>query len=221
MTINRRTIFLNLWLAIIPFSLTGEDARVETVEGFIHPESSESVREILESEGYRILRSNGETLCEIWLRDSIPTQINSDVLGAIYPQLAKSIFVGVLTFPKEGSDCRGQSIKAGTYTLRYELLPEDGNHMGAAPTRDFLLLTPVAIDSVVEAIYDFEALTNLSTRASETNHPASFNMVYPESEENLPFVLETFEGHIIFTGKFRTHSGKPLVFALTLEGETE
>jgi len=217
----KRNIFLNLWVLIFPMTLCGNDIKVETIDGFSFPKASKSVQNSLEPEGYRVLRDNGDVLCEIWLRDSIPTQTETGELGAVYPQLSKSILVGVLSFPNGGGDCQGQSIKQGTYTLRYELLPNDGNHMGAAPTRDFLLLSPVTIDSIVESHYTFDELTTMSKEASGTTHPASFNMIYPESEEDLPMVIKTFEGYIVFIAPLKTQAGDRLIIALIVEGETE
>ena len=78
---------------------------------------------------------------------------DKDVPGALYPKLAASAFVGIVRLPQGMSDYRGQSIPAGTYTLRYELLPQDGNHMGVAPNPDFLLASPVADDSRPEQLY--------------------------------------------------------------------
>src|SRR5512135_1927940 len=105
-----------------------------------------AVRNALEATGYRVLRADGTPLCEIWLRKSLPASSGKAVEGANYTELAESEFVGVISFPNGGKDFRGQAVKAGAYGLRYELLPNDGNHLGVAPARDFLLLTPLAAD---------------------------------------------------------------------------
>ena len=68
--------------------------------------------------------ADGSVACEIWFRKD-------------GPGLQPSALVGVLTFPKNTTDFRGQAIKAGSYTLRYAQMPSDGNHLGAAPTTDF------------------------------------------------------------------------------------
>lgn len=219
--IANKIFILNLLLLTTPFILQGENGKVETIGTFRDSIASESVRNALEQKGYRVIRDNGHVICEIWFRDGIPVQKKTNVLGAIYTELSESIFVGVLFFPKGGSDYKGQSIKPGAYTMRYELLPNDGNHLGVAPIRDFLLLIPVAVDSVVEAQFDYDTLVMLSTKTSETNHPATFNMTYPESEENLPTVFETFEGHVVLTVNLRTQVGNRIVLALVLEGEAE
>jgi len=90
--------------------------------------------------------------CEIWFRASIPAG-KTDASGAVYTTLAESTFVGVITFAKTANDYRGQSIKPGAYTFRYEVHPTDGNHMGISPIRDFLVLVPVALDPNPDAAF--------------------------------------------------------------------
>ena len=99
----------------------------------------------------------------------------------VYPQLAESTLVGVLHYPKGGSDYRGQTISAGFYTLRYELMPSDANHLGAAPNRDFLLLVPAASDADPNAVFKFPDLVALSEKATGTRHPGPLSLVQSET----------------------------------------
>src|SRR5438132_13195555 len=72
-------------------------------------------------------------------------------------------------------------MSAGFYSLRYELIPDDGNHLGAAPNRDFLLLIPVAADTDPNAALKFQELVSLSRKATGTKHPGPLNLVQAES----------------------------------------
>jgi hypothetical protein len=58
------------------------------------------------------------------------------------------------------------------YTLRYGIMPVNGDHQGAAPQRDFLLLTPAAADQDLSSTPNFDALVAMSRKASGTPHPA-------------------------------------------------
>jgi hypothetical protein len=93
--------------------------------------------------------------------------------------LAQGTLVGVLRFPGAGADRRGQTIKAGLYTMRYSQYPVDGAHQGVAPQRDFLLLTPVSNDPDPNATPGFDDLVKMSTRASGTPHPAVLSIEQP------------------------------------------
>ena len=86
----------------------------------------------LEDKGYRVTLDDGWT-AELWLAKNLKLAAK-DSPGALYPELSNGEFVGVLHLPKGMSDFRGQAVPAGTYTLRYQLLPQDANHLGSRPT---------------------------------------------------------------------------------------
>lgn len=94
------------------------------------------------------------------------------------------------------SDFRGQSIAAGIYTLRYELLPQDGNHMGVAPNPDFLLASPAADDSRPEQLYVPRKLVALSAKATSTGHPA---VIALETAGEPSSVVKGEDGSVVFT----------------------
>jgi len=43
-------------------------------------------------------------------------------------------------------------------------MPNDGNHLGAAPNRDFLLVVPAASDGDPSATFKFQELVTMSAR---------------------------------------------------------
>jgi len=73
----------------------------------------------------------------------------------------------------------GQTIQPGVYTLRYSNYPVDGAHVGVAPQRDFVLLTPIANDADPNATPAFDALVQMSAKASGTPHPAVLSVETP------------------------------------------
>ena len=126
---------------------------------------------LLQSNGNRVVDATGAPVCEVWLGNAIPLKASAaSSADVMYGGLEFGTLVGVLHFPQPGSDFRGQAIKPGYYTLRYALVPQDGNHMGVNPTRDFVLMSPVAQDTQLEKALKFEDLTKLSKQASGTNH---------------------------------------------------
>ena len=217
-----RILSLCLWIAVPLFGSSSGD-RIEAIGSFSDTTASKSVRDSLEPRGYRIISNKDEILCEIWLRNGVTEQNGKEILGAIYTDLPESICIGVLSFPQGGKDFRGQSIRPGAYTLRYELLPNDGNHLGAAATRDFLLLTPVIIDSAITKVFKFDELIAMSRKTSKTHHPAVLSMTYPEieTEEDLPTVDEVADEYVVFTFGLKIKSGGRLPVALVVKGEAE
>jgi hypothetical protein len=180
---------------------------------------SEKLKASVATEGYRVFLPNTLACCDVWLAKSV-TAKKQEVAGANYPELHESEFLGVITFPKAGrGDFRGQAIKPGSYTMRYELLPADGNHMGVAPYPDFVLLIPVADDPDPSFAFDFAKMVELSSKASGTAHPAAFEMM-PASDSEPASVTQTDNGWIVFQGSVPV-DGKPRKIAFILKGSAE
>ena len=194
-------------------------AKVESIGPATAGVFPEAVAKTLEPKGYRVALPDGTVICEIWFRAAIATQTGRNVEGANYPELSPSQFVGAVTFPKQVSDFRGQPIKPGSYGLRYELLPNDGNHMGVAPNRDFLLLTPLADEKDPSAQLSSEQLVALSAKASGTAHPAVFSMVAPDGD-TFPAIYKNDDGYYVFVVKLKTTSGE-LPIGLVVKGQAQ
>jgi hypothetical protein len=150
----------------------------------------------------------------------IAGQSKKEVAGAVYPELAESTLVGVLHFSQPGSDYRGQPIGPGYYTLRYELLPNDGNHLGAAANRDFLLLVPADADKDPATNPKPAEVIELSRKASGTHHPAPLSLVQPDNSP-APSVTKAEEDHWIFTGTIKLASGQEMPIALVVKGQAQ
>jgi hypothetical protein len=155
---------------------------------------SDAARQAVEDKGYRVTLDDGWT-AEFWFARQVASQ-EKDSPGALYPKLAPSAFVGIVKLAQGMSDFRGQSIAAGLYTLRYELLPQDGNHMGVAPNPDFLLASPAADDARPEQLYVPRKLVALSAKATGTGHPA---VIALDAAGEPSSVVKQEDGSIVFT----------------------
>jgi hypothetical protein len=126
----------------------------------------------VQAQGVQFLDAQGKPVAEIWLAKTLTGQASPDTSGdVIYGSVDPGAFVGVLHYPAGGSDFRGQNIKSGYYSLRYDLIPQDGNHMGVSQYRDFLLLVPVGQDPDPAKPLKFDDAVKLSRQASGTSHP--------------------------------------------------
>ncbi len=194
-------------------------AKVEMIGAAPAGSFPDAITKTLETRGYRVALPDGTVVCEVWFRSAVPAQAGRNVDGANYPELSPSEFVGVITVPKQVSDFRGQPIKPGSYTLRYELLPNDGNHMGVSPNRDFLLLAPASEDRDVAAQLNFNQLVALSAKAAGTAHPAAFSMVQPDGD-TFPAIYKNDDGYYVFVVKLKTSTGD-LPVGLVLKGQAQ
>jgi hypothetical protein len=177
----------------------------------------------LESQGASFQDGQGATLAELWLGKSIaaaasPASESDIVYGAITP----GDFMGVLHVAKAMTDFRGQPVQPGYYTLRYELVPQDGNHMGVSENRDFVLLIPVALDPEPSKALAFGDVVKLSRKATNTGHPAVLTMT--QSKGDAPAAFQDDEQHWALQGVGQLDGAggsKPIPIAVILVGKSD
>ncbi len=169
-------------------------AQVERIGSATVLGASEGLTHAVEEKGYRITLDGGWT-AEFWFAKQLKTAAKN-VPAALYPELENAEFVGVVNLPKGMTDFRGQKIPAGAYTLRYQLLPQDGNHMGVAPNPDFLLAIPVGSDPDPDQTYVYKKLVVLSAKTTGTNHPA---VIALDTAGDPGIAVGDTQGPVVFT----------------------
>lgn len=159
-------------------------------------ELSPAVRDALAPAGIRVTGPHGP-LCDLWLRKVVPGRNNpSPELGVTFPQIAPGTLVAVMRLPGATKDYRRQQIKPGVYALRYAITPDNGNHMGVAPQRDFLLAIPAAEDQAPDTItYDQTLL--LSKKTTGSAHPSVWSLSSAEAApKSLPGIFHLDDGDL-------------------------
>jgi hypothetical protein len=94
--------------------------------------------------------------------------------------------VGALRVTGAYKEIRGKAVKPGVYTLRYGQQPQNGDHLGISPYRDFLLISPAGIDKDPKAL-GFDGVVALSKEVIGTAHPASLSLDPPEDAPGAVF----------------------------------
>jgi hypothetical protein len=126
--------------------------------------------------GFQVTDAAGKAYCEIWFRRVVPSGDKVAEDSVTLPSVPQGSFIGVVRFDGDGYDRRGQKVKAGVYSLRYAWMPVSGDHLGAAPQRDFALMIPVAEDSDPKVVLSAKETIEKSRKASGTPHPAVLSM---------------------------------------------
>jgi len=211
-----RSLSAFLFLFSLVPSLVAANAKVETAARPANSPAADAVWQVLDAKGYHITLEDGSVACDIWLRKNAPSAAKKETEGVLYPQLAPSVLVGLISFSQATTDYRGDAIKPGFYTLRYELLPSDGNHLGAAPNRDFLLLVPAASDPDPNAVFKDQELINLSRKATGAQHPGPLSLL--QADPTVPGIAKDDQEHWIFSAKLPLASGEELIFGLVVKG---
>ncbi|MGH9359045.1 MAG: hypothetical protein ACRD22_07510 [Terriglobia bacterium] len=222
---QRRLFFLTTSLLCAAIAWGQGSYKLQTGGAAVASQIPSSIKSALEPHGDILTNSQGSPVCEIWWRKDIPEQKNPAASGDIlYGQLSVGELLGVLRFPKAAKDYRGQAIQPGYYTLRYALIPQDGNHMGVSTYRDFVLLIPIAGDPGPSEDMTFAALVKASRMATSAGHPAVL-MADPALQDpsaTYPSATQDDQGNWALNVKLDTASGRqpqPLTFALILVGQ--
>src|SRR5215469_15313182 len=219
-TLSLRALVLSLFLTLC-LAARSAGAQGYKAEALNEPPPSDlaaSVRTALSLTGIRVTGPSG-ALCDVWLGKAVPGKANApQSLGVVFPQFAQGTLVGAIRFPNPVKDYRKQLIKAGAYTLRYALSPENGNHMGVAPQRDFVLASPAAADQDSSTL-SFDQTVSLSRKATGSNHPSVWSLAPPEDHpKSLPSVFHLDDGDLWLVEFQLPRQGAPVPMALVVVG---
>lgn len=133
--------------ASLLFTLTSWGYQVHLVEDQGQPQVEEAMRSLLVSHPFEVRGDTEEVVSRFWPRKQIPIKrMQEGQADILLPMLKPGTFLGVAEYLVDAEGCYEQRIPRGLYTVRYMRLPQDGNHIGVYPTRDFLFLLPVSVD---------------------------------------------------------------------------
>lgn len=162
-----------LWLAMMvffPTALPAAEIQVKTASVPLPADLSAKIKGILSTNAYQV-NEGGKALYTFWLVSELPVKAKPESPGKSLDQLAPATFLGVATISAGRRDYRDDELPARTYTLRFALQPQDGNHLGTSEFLYFAVLVPAAHDSAPEAITDYKTLVKVSSKETSTDHP--------------------------------------------------
>lgn len=164
----------------------------------------------------------GAKTFDFWWVRALPLKSGSG--QPAWSAVEEGTLVGAVRLSTAHHDIRGRTIKPGVYTLRYGIQPANGDHLGVSPYRDFLLLSPAAIDTAADPT-GHDGTVDLSKKTLGTSHPASWSLDPPVAARNAPAVVTTELGHtaVVFevpAARGGTEAGA-LRFGLVLVGVIE
>lgn len=215
------TRFLAFLMLVCLFAAPAMAADATLEKGIALPEGiPDAVKSRLSPAGFRVLNESGAPYVEVWLNKTLPGEAKAADGDMGYPGLADGAFLGVWRFVGSGSDYRGQPVRAGLYLMRHALMPADGDHMGAFPYRDFVLLVPLSADPAPSAVMKWDEVVALSRKAAGTNHPAIFPMVPAEGAGEAALVKDR-QGHLQLKVPLTTQSGGSMAIQVTVIGRGE
>ena len=129
--------------------------------------------------------ANGTTITFWWVKD-LP--------GASWADVPEGTLIGAVKLDADVRDIRNHVMKAGVYTLRYGIQPANSDHFGVSPFRNFLLLSPAAVDQDPAAL-GHDGTIALSRQTIGAKHPAVWSIDPPAAKDAPLAVYTTDLGH--------------------------
>jgi len=186
---------------------------------------AEAVKAVLGTEAMVLRDRKDNVVLRLWLRAEIPARASAEQVknGLTYHEIPATTVIGLIDFPNTFIDFRKQEIPAGVYTLRFAIQPETADHLGVTPHREFLLLTPSAVDRTME-LTEPKTLIERSSRVTGGDHPAVM-MLFPGNAKGTEAELAD-KGNGVkvlrFTSKLTAPGGEAtLGFAITVSGHVK
>jgi hypothetical protein len=163
----------------------------------------------------------GESLIRFWGVRALPVTGNTPEWSNVLP----GTLLGAMHLEAPLPDIRGFPISPGVYTLRFALQPQDGDHMGVSPFRQFLIVAPAAEDRTPEPLGHDRAVA-LGRKTQGRSHPAVLSIAPPVvTQASGPQVVKTEDGHTaVVLGVDCTRDGTSvgrLTFGVVLVGRIE
>jgi len=162
--------------------------------------------------------SRGANTLEFWWVKELPRKADATESG--WSSVPDGALVGAVRLAKAMTDIRGLPVKPGVYTLRYALQPQDGDHTGVSPFREFLLLAPAAEDISPDAL-GYKGAVALSKKATGRSHPSPLSLDPPSATAEPGTVVTNDAGHTSVVFRVPMAGGAPLTFGLILVGTIE
>jgi hypothetical protein len=179
------------------------------------------IKALLGSEATVVTR--GANTIELWWRKALPLESAPSGTPA-WSNVADGAVMGVMRTSKPLNDIRGFPMKPGVYVLRFALQPQDGDHMGVSPNREFLLVGPAAEDQSADPA-GFKGAVALARKTQGRSHPAALS-IDPTSTDQAAGSVVTVETDFksVVASVPATSNGAPagsLTFGVVLVGQVD
>ena len=170
----RRAFFITVLVASLAVSTRAQTPVVTAHSDAAPAEIADAIKAQLATGGQQVA-VGGKTI-EFWWVKALPLRPGSTEIG--WSAVEEGALVGAVKLSSAYNEMRGRTIKPGVYTLRYGIQPADGNHLGASPNPEFLLLSPAAADSSSAAL-GHDGAIKISKLTIGLSHPAIWGLDPP------------------------------------------
>jgi len=175
---TRRALYLIPLIFFVNAAASAQTPAVSPHNDAVPAELADAIKSQLASGGQRV--DIGGKLIDFWWVKALPLRAGSTEIG--WSSIEEGALVGAVKLAAPYTEMRGRTIKAGVYTLRYGLQPADGNHLGASPNPEFLLLSPAAADTSGGPV-GHDGAIKISKLTIGLSHPAVWGLDPPVASD--------------------------------------
>jgi hypothetical protein len=173
------------------------------------------LRSQLDDRGVRV--TAGEATIDFWWLKALPAAASA---GFSWSGVPEGTFVGAARVTGKHEDIRGRTVREGVYTLRLGLQPQNGDHLGTSPYREFLLVIQAAQDTDPQPL-GHETAVELAGLTIKSSHPAIWSLDPPVTDAQPLSVVTNDAGHQGVIFEIAMSNGGKARFGLIVIGEIE
>ena len=215
-------IFLALLFVAVTSAPPGQTPLVATAHNNAPPSGlATPVLEQIAAKGITVKIEKGP-VADFWFVKSL--KAGGAGATVAWSDVPEGSLVGAVRLSADYRDIRSRVVKAGVYTLRYGIQPDNGDHLGVSPFRDFLLLSPAAGDPD-PAPKGHDGTIELSKASVGGSHPGVWSIDPPDAKAAALQLYKTDLGHdAVIVEVPVERGGKPagtLRFGIVLIGKIE
>lgn len=164
------SLFLGVVLAAFPTNASAAEFTVGLSEKTPPEGVAQPIADLLGSQAIQ-LSDGGDPVMDFWFVKSLPLTKKPESNDKALEALAEMTVVGVVKVEESQRDYRDDELYEDTYTMRYGLRLQDGNHQGTSEFLYFVVLTPVSADQKVNAFEKVEDMLDASSKDTASQHP--------------------------------------------------
>jgi hypothetical protein len=215
-----------LWLgSILPAliaSTVAAEMQVKVEDKEPPKEVGEDVRKELQLKAIELL-AGGNASYQFWFRKEIPLKAKPESDSKSLQAVDEVTLLGVAVVGVGHRDYKDNEIAPGTYTVRFGLQPQDGDHLGTSEYPYFAVLIPAKADPELNGIKTYKAMVKASGKSTATGHPVVLSLRPATEGGALPKLTEPAAEHkavrLSVPGKQAGSTTTGLVFELVYEGK--
>lgn len=172
------------------FAAQGGELTVRVANKPFPKEIGPDFQALLQPQAVQLL--DGEkTVLEFWLAKEVALQAKPASAATALDAVKPATVLGAVAVPAARRDYRDDEVPAGTYTMRFAMQPQDGNHSGSAEFGYFGVLVPAKLDPKPDSIKDYKELMKASSKETSTDHPMVLSLRPVASTEGVAMKLNT------------------------------